>query len=65
MKNREIIEKFYLDIWNKGIEDVAYEILSPELTFRGSTGPQKKGIEELLSYVTLIRTALSDYECII
>jgi predicted ester cyclase len=59
------VEEFYFKVWNLGDEEVARRILAPELQFRSSTGPTRAGVEEFLSYVRLIRTALSDYECVI
>lgn len=65
MRNLEIIQRFYREIWNEGHKEVAWEILAEDLVFRGSTGPAKKGISEFLVYVDLIRGALSNYQCVI
>jgi steroid delta-isomerase-like uncharacterized protein len=63
--NRSLVEEFYFKVWNRGDEGAARRILAPDLRFRSSTGPTKTGVEEFLSYVRLIRSALSDYECLI
>ncbi len=62
---RGLVETFYLRVWNRGDEESARRILSSDLEFRGSTGPTKRGVDQFLGYVRLIRGALSDYECVI
>lgn len=63
--HREVVARFYDEIWNQGNEATAFDILSDTIRFRGSTGPYKTGIHEFLGYVRLIRTALADYHCTI
>ncbi len=62
---RGLVETFYFDVWNRGDEEAARRILSSDLEFRGSTGPTKRGVDQFLAYVRLIRGALSGYECVI
>ena len=64
-RTRQLIEDFYYKIWNTGDEETAHRILASDLTFRGSTGAVKSGVPQFLDYVRLIRTALSEYECVI
>jgi predicted ester cyclase len=65
VSHRILIEDFYYRVWNRGEEEVARQILASDLRFRGSTGPIRSGVEDFLSYVRLIRGALSCYECVI
>jgi predicted ester cyclase len=62
---RGLVESFYFDVWNRGDEEAARRILSSDLEFRGSTGPTKRGVDQFVDYVRLIRGALSGYECVI
>lgn len=62
---RGLVETFYFDVWNRGDEEAARRILSSDLEFRGSTGSTKRGVDQFLGYVRLIRGALSGYECVI
>ena len=56
---RQLVERFYYDVWNKGDEGLAREILDPGFRFRGSLGPERIG-----SDLRAIRMALADFECI-
>ena len=58
-----LIRRFYTDLWEAGDETAAPDILHPDLTFRGSVGLSKTGIDGYLDYLRLIRTALADYRC--
>src|SRR4051794_26538137 len=62
---RRLVERFYYEVWNKGDEVVAREILAPDFRFRGSLGPEPTGSDGFIGYMHSIRTALADYECII
>jgi hypothetical protein len=44
---RRLVERFYYEVWNKGDETVANEILDPDFRFRGSLGPGRGGLEPL------------------
>jgi len=62
---RRLVERFYYEVWNKGDETVANEILDPDFRFRGSLGPGRGGLVGFIGYMRSIRTALADFECII
>ena len=62
---RRLVERFYYEVWNKGDETVANEILDPDFRFRGSLGPGRVGLVGFIGYMRSIRTALADFECII
>ena len=65
IRSRRLVERFYHDLWNKGDETVAREILAPDFRFRGSLGPERVGPDGFIDYMRSIRTALADFECII
>lgn len=59
----QLVERFYEALWNSGDEAAAPELLSAELAFRGSTGPESLGIPGFLAYLRRIRGALGGYRC--
>lgn len=65
MSNRELVEAFYAKIWNARDLEVAHRIIDPNFRFRGSLGPEKRGIEGFLDYVDAVHTALGNYTCTI
>jgi predicted ester cyclase len=62
---RRLVERFYCEIWNKGDEQVAREIIDPSFRFRGSLGPERLGQDGFINYMRSIRAALADFQCII
>jgi steroid delta-isomerase-like uncharacterized protein len=65
MTPADLVESFYADVWNKRDFDVARRIISDDFRFRGSLGPEKRGIDGFLDYVETIHHALADYTCVI
>lgn len=61
MKNNDLIEKWYLEMWNEWKTDIFPEILVPEITFRGSLGQEKKGYIGLKEYMDYIKSAFPDF----
>jgi hypothetical protein len=41
---KTLVERFYGEVWNRGDETVAREILQPALQFRGSLGVERQGL---------------------
>ncbi len=62
---KALVESFYADVWNKCDFEVAHEIISADFRFRGSLGPEKKGIDGFLEYVSAVHAALGNYTCTI
>ena len=62
---KELVERFYREVWNRADERVAREIIDPGFSFRGSLGPELQGHEEFFQYLRSIHAALADYRCII
>ena len=65
MSARQLVERFYYEVWNKADEGIAYEILHRDLEFRASLGPVRQGPQGFIDYMRSIHAALADYECII
>ncbi|MBI1306297.1 MAG: hypothetical protein GC181_06755 [Bacteroidetes bacterium] len=61
MNNKELIEIWYHDMWNKWNKEVMSQILDPNITFRGSLGNEKMGYDGLSAYMDLIRNAFPDF----
>ena len=62
---RRLVERFYYEVWNKGDETVAHEILGADFRFRGSLGQERVGPDGFIDYMRSIRTALAGFECMI
>lgn len=61
MSNKNLIEKWYLEMWNEWKTYIFPEILVPEITFRGSLGQVKKGYNGLNEYMEYIKFAFPDF----
>ncbi len=59
--NTRLIETFYDRVWNAWDADCAREILTPDISFRGSLGVETRGHDAFLDYVALIRAAFPDF----
>jgi steroid delta-isomerase-like uncharacterized protein len=62
---KDLVRRFYAEVWNLKEERVARAILHPEFEFRGSLGPASRGHDEFLDYMRSIHAALAGYRCII
>lgn len=62
---KELVERFYADVWNQADEAVAREILDEDFAFRGSLGPEHHGPDGFIDYMRSVHRALVDYTCII
>ena len=63
MNVRELVHAFYGRLWNEIDLGVADEILSSDVTFRGSVGTGANGRDQVRDYVLMITSALSQYRC--
>lgn len=61
MSAEDLVRRFYDDMWNRWDEDLARDILSPDLDFRGSIGLHVTGHDGFIGYMRLIRTAFPDF----
>jgi steroid delta-isomerase-like uncharacterized protein len=55
------VRRFYVELWDAGEAAVAHEILAADFRFRGSLGPERRGVEGFLGYWRDVRGALTDY----
>jgi steroid delta-isomerase-like uncharacterized protein len=62
---RNLVERFYSDIWNRCDFAMAAEILADDFRFRGSLGPETVGVPAFHAYVESVHAALGDYHCTI
>lgn len=58
-----LVRRFYDEMWNQQELSIAEELLSEDLSFRGSLGPDLYGRLQFLDYVTSVTQALSGYHC--
>lgn len=49
MNNIDLIEKWYLEMWNEWKIDIFSKILVPEITFRGSLRQEKKDTKDYVN----------------
>ena len=59
--NRELIRRFYEDLWNPFDKSRIPELLTEDLRFRGSLGDEKAGHPGFAEYMDLVRTAFPDF----
>ena len=62
---RELVEAFYLEVWNQADEDLARRLLAEDFRFRGSLGAERVGPEGFIAYMRDVHRALGHYRCII
>ncbi|HMJ72911.1 MAG TPA: ester cyclase [Solirubrobacterales bacterium] len=60
-KNEAVIHRFYEELWNCWRVDVADEIVSEAVLFRGSLGRVCEGRDEFKCYVEDVRAAFPDW----
>jgi predicted ester cyclase len=64
-RNRLLIERFYLEMWNRFNKTIIPDILTDDLRFRGSLGQSKTGQAEFGEYVDFIQRAFPDFSNVI
>jgi steroid delta-isomerase-like uncharacterized protein len=60
-----LVKRFYHELWNRADEDVAREILHPDLRFRASLGPERRHPDGFIAYLRSVHNALGDFTCTI
>jgi predicted ester cyclase len=58
---KEIVRKFYKDMWDHGDIKLVPEIFHDDFTFRGSLGPVLIGHRQFSDYVAWVRESLENY----
>jgi predicted ester cyclase len=59
--NEAVVERFYGELWNEWRLEVADEIVSRTVRFRGSLGTSFVGRDEFKRYVEMVRLAFPDW----
>jgi len=60
-QNRQLIARFYLEMWNRFDKTIFPDILTEDIRFRGSLGQHKNGYAEFGEYVDFIQRAFPDF----
>jgi len=58
---KEVVRKFYKDLWDHADVGLIPEIFHPDFTFRGSLGPVLVGYSQFADYVRWVTDSLADY----
>lgn len=59
--NQAVVRRFYDELWNEWRLEVAEQIVSPALRFRGSLGTTCSDRDEFKQYVETVRAAFPDW----
>ena len=62
-KQKAVVERFYLDMWNRADKSHIPEIFHDGFTFRGSLGPVLVGHDQFAGYVDSVVGPLENYTC--
>jgi steroid delta-isomerase-like uncharacterized protein len=65
MTPRELVERFYHQVWNRADEAEARRILAVDFRFRGSLGPELRGPDGFMAYHRAVHAALENFTCTI
>ena len=60
-KNKDLIRRYYAEVWNRWDEAVIDEIIDPDIQFRGSLGVTVAGRSKFRGYVAQVRAAFPDF----
>src|SRR5271170_2549265 len=60
-RNRRLIERFYLEMWNHFDKTLFPDLLTEDLRFRGSLGQSMHGHAEFGEYVDFIQRSFPDF----
>lgn len=58
-----LVRRFYDEVWNGADAALARAMLHRDFRFRGSLGPESRGVEPFIAYMTSVHAALGDYHC--
>ncbi|RXJ69672.1 hypothetical protein CRV08_02920 [Halarcobacter ebronensis] len=56
--NKELVKRYYDEIWNKQNREAIDELLDDDITFRGTLNIETQGKKEFEEYMTNILTAI-------
>lgn len=63
--NRELVRRFYEELWNRFDASRIPELLDPAFRFRGSLGIETVGHAAFADYMNLVRRAFPDFTNIV
>ncbi len=58
---KALVRRYYSEVWNQWSSPALEELISPDITFRGSIGTAVNGIAQFRHYVSKIRAAFPDF----
>lgn len=61
--HKEIVRKFYEEVWNRDERALISELLHEDFTMRGSLGLVRAGHAGFATYMEFVRSALGNYRC--
>ena len=62
---RDLVERFYHEVWNRADERAARDILDPDFRFRASLGPELRGPDGFIVYLRAVHAAVGNFTCTI
>jgi predicted ester cyclase len=62
---KELVQRFYDEVWNKADEGAARDILGANFRFRASLGPELRGPGGFIAYLRSVHAALGNFVCTI
>ena len=60
-QNKNLIRRYYADLWNRWDDAAVDEIIAPGIKFRGSLGVTVSGRDGFRGYVARVRAAFPDF----
>lgn len=60
-RTRELVQRFYVDAWNRWDDTVVESLLAPDFAFRGSLGDTVHGPDGWRAYRDKVRAASPDF----
>lgn len=59
--HKQIVRRFYDELWNKWNYGIIGELLTPDIGFHGSLGGQHKGHQGFIAYAEMVRAVFPDF----
>jgi steroid delta-isomerase-like uncharacterized protein len=59
--NEALVRRYYDELWNGWRLDLAGELLAADVTFRGSLGPELRGLHAFTGYARRVQAAFPDF----
>ena len=58
---KQLVRRWYEEVWNRWDESAIAAIVHPEIVFRGSLGQEHRGREGIAAYMRFVRAAFPDF----